>query len=233
MGTKVLLNPTQLKQLLARSLGDGFVIKPPRIDQSILERAAGVDPGLNNGAPTLSGICAYPDADTVPGAGAGLGQFSADAAPGYIVRLSGHNFGNDQGEGYVRLTDNGHSWGGPGDPSALPIRSWSTEWIDFVLPNSSADQSFLQANSYATVIPVNKFGLAGNPAHLQVIEPPEINSLSPYKAGPGDLITITGQSFGTQQGCGYKVELDNKGATWIAKSTGGFQVPRKKGQGVT
>lgn len=54
---------------------------------------------------------------------------------GQQVTINGSGFGAGQGSGYVEFSDNGSSWGGPGQ-SALQVDSWSDTAVTFTVPSS-------------------------------------------------------------------------------------------------
>jgi hypothetical protein len=117
-------------------------------------------------------------------------------APGATVQLGGFNFGDVQGSGYVRFADNGNNRGAPGDPGAISIVSWSATMIEFLVPSSAADLARMTIGSTGAVVVANSVGLVSGPKYLPLQVQPVLTGISPQKAGPGDLVTLTGQHFG-------------------------------------
>jgi hypothetical protein len=100
------------------------------------------------------------------------------------VTINGSGFGASQGSGYVEFTDNGTSWGGPGE-SALTIDSWSDGAVTFTVPSS--------------VYP-------GSPASATVVTATGSMSDSPAfeiapSSNPSDYYDSTGTSPDNQQSC--------------------------------
>lgn len=61
----------------------------------------------------------------------------ASVSAGDEVTVHGSGFGDSQGTGYVHFTDNGTSWGAPGNNAAFTVTSWSDTAITFTVPTPS------------------------------------------------------------------------------------------------
>lgn len=231
MGALPKLHPSELQLVATKQVGNGYVLQIPSklLDPRLVQQwPPGIDPNLNKGAPTILGVAAFePGGGGAPGVG--FSGTSAVGAAGYTVWLRGSNFGDAQGTGYVRLSDNGNNWGGPGDPSSLQILQWRADFISFAVPSGTNDLTLLQPNSTATIIVVNSVGSPSAPVHLDIETSPVITSLNPSKAGPGDTIEITGRYFGVHNDT--RVRFSNNNYIWGANmpgSPGGIYVPRFK-----
>jgi predicted alpha-1,2-mannosidase len=108
----------------------------------------------------------------------------ATASAGQQVTIDGSGFGTSQGSSYVEFSDNGSTWGGPGQP-ALVIDSWKDTAVTFTLPSS--------------VYP-------GSPASATVVTGGGAMSDSPAfeitpTSNPSDYYDSTGTSPDTHQSC--------------------------------
>ncbi|WP_169740024.1 ricin-type beta-trefoil lectin domain protein [Actinospica robiniae] len=61
----------------------------------------------------------------------------AKATAGQQVTISGSGFGASQGSSYLTLSDNGTTWGAPGDAATFAVNSWSDSAITFTVPTPS------------------------------------------------------------------------------------------------
>ena len=106
------------------------------------------------------------------------------ASGGQPVTVDGSGFGATQGSGYVEFSDNGSSWGGPGQ-TALKIDSWSDTAVTFTVPSS------VSPGSPASVTVVTGSGsMSDSPAF----------EITPT-ANPSDYYDDTGTSPDTEQAC--------------------------------
>ena len=121
----------------------------------------------------------------------------ATASAGQPVTINGSGFGATQGSGYVEFSDNGSSWGGPGQ-TALKIDSWSDTAVTFTVPSS------VSPGSPASVTVVTGSGsMSDSPAF----------EITPT-ANPSDYYDDTGTSPDANQACanydgvGYSYSAD-------------------------
>lgn len=139
------------------------------------------------------------------------------AAAGQTVTITGSNFQSQQGAGFVTLTNQGVSWGAPGNEAAFQVESWSDTQITFAMPEPSGPggEWAVQPNSTAVVMVTNALGLHSTPVDVLVTAAPAISSLNAVQAAAGDTVVISGQYFGAEQGSGY-VHLADNGVNWGA-----------------
>ncbi|SMC03623.1 IPT/TIG domain-containing protein [Sulfobacillus thermosulfidooxidans DSM 9293] len=123
--------------------------------------------------------------------------------PGQEVTITGNNFGNSQGAGYVMISQNGINYGGPGDAYHVAISTWSNQKIVITLPNGSSGPSLTPGS--AQLVVVNNQGMNLGTLNLQVQKAPEIPAtlLNTPPFVPGQWVTVSGQDFGSTQGQGY------------------------------
>ena len=125
----------------------------------------------------------------------------AVASGGQQVTINGSGFGASQGSGNVEFSDNGSSWGGPGQPT-LQIDSWSDSAVTFTVPSS--------------VYP-------GSPASVTVITGSGSMSDSPVleitpTSNPSDYYDSTGTSPDDNQSC---ANYDGVGYSYSANALAG------------
>jgi predicted alpha-1,2-mannosidase len=119
------------------------------------------------------------------------------ASGGQQVTIHGSGFGASQGSGYVELSDNGSSWGGPGE-ATLQIDSWSDTAVTFTLPAS------VSPGSPASVSVVNGSGAMSDSPALEITP----------SANPADYYDSIGTSPDSNQSCanydgvGYSYSAD-------------------------
>jgi predicted alpha-1,2-mannosidase len=127
------------------------------------------------------------------------------ASGGQQVTINGSGFGATQGSGYVEFSDNGSSWGAPGQP-ALQIDSWSDSAVTFTVPGSVSP---------------------GSPAAVTVVDASGAMSDSPAfeitpTSNPSDYYDSTGTSPDNDQSCanydgvGYSYSADALSAAGFA-----------------
>jgi hypothetical protein len=83
------------------------------------------------------------------------------AGPGTALAITGENFGPQQIDGYITFSDNGVSWGAPGDAAAFNIIQWGDTQITFLLPTPSGPWSATPGTN-ATVTVTNSDNLTSN-----------------------------------------------------------------------
>lgn len=137
------------------------------------------------------------------------------AAPGDTIVVSGKNFGVQQGTGYVLFSDAGTNWGQPGDLATFQVLSWTDSQIAFLVPTTDANGYQTTPGTVATVTVTNSAGLSSSSETLEIqpAVPPAIDSVNPSTAGPGDMIVMNGQNFGSPRGSGY-VQFSDNGVNW-------------------
>ena len=84
----------------------------------------------------------------------------ASVAPGQEVTVTGSGFGAVQGSAYVQFSDNGTSWGAPGNVASFQVDSWSNTQVVFTVPTPSGPygQYRVLPGSQATVSITNAAG---------------------------------------------------------------------------
>jgi predicted alpha-1,2-mannosidase len=128
----------------------------------------------------------------------------ATASAGQQVTISGSGFGSSQGSGYVAFSDNGTSWGAPGD-AALQVGSWSDTSITFTVPQPSGSngQNSVYPGSMASVMVVNNSGQASDSGVLEITPTSNI----------ADYFNNTGISPDSNQAC---ADYDGDGFSYSA-----------------
>jgi predicted alpha-1,2-mannosidase len=124
-----------------------------------------------------------------------------EASGGGQVTINGSGFGTTQGSGYVEFSDNGSSWGGPGQP-ALKVDSWGDSAVTFTVPSSVSP---------------------GTPASVTVVTGTGSMSDSPAfeitpTANPSDYYDSTGTSPDNNQAC---ANYDGVGYSYSADALAG------------
>lgn len=127
------------------------------------------------------------------------------AAPGTLVTISGSNFGNNQGTGYVMVSQNGINYGGPGNFYRIAITQWSNQQIQFTVPDGTLGPAL--TDGLASVVVANSEGLTTNPMELSITSSNTGDSVT--TAYPGKSITISGGPFGNTRGAGYVMVEQN------------------------
>ena len=125
----------------------------------------------------------------------------AVASGGQQVTVNGSGFGASQGSGYVAFSDNGSSWGSPGQ-SALQIDSWSDTAVTFTVPSS------VSPGSPASVTVVTGGGSMSDSPALEVAP----------TANPSDYYDSTGTSPDNNQAC---ANYDGVGYSYSANALAG------------
>jgi predicted alpha-1,2-mannosidase len=92
------------------------------------------------------------------------------ANAGDQVTIHGSGFGASQGSGYVKFSDNGISWGAPGNQATFTVNSWSDTAITFTVPTPSGSngQWHVAPGSTAMVTVVNDAGQMSATAALDI-----------------------------------------------------------------
>ncbi|WP_053959771.1 IPT/TIG domain-containing protein [Sulfobacillus thermosulfidooxidans] len=123
--------------------------------------------------------------------------------PGQDVTVTGQNFGNSQGTGYIMISQNGINYGGPGDAYHVSISQWSNQKIVFAVPNGTSGPPLSPGT--AQIVVVNNQGQSLGTLTLTIVPAPEIpiSLLGTPVFTPGQWVTVTGQDFGAIQGQGY------------------------------
>ncbi|WP_370384237.1 ricin-type beta-trefoil lectin domain protein [Catenulispora sp. GAS73] len=87
----------------------------------------------------------------------------AGASAGQQVTVTGSGFGASQGGGYLTFSDDGTTWGAPGDAATFAIDSWSDSAITFTVPTPSGPngQWAVVPGSSATVSVTTSAGTSG------------------------------------------------------------------------
>lgn len=136
--------------------------------------------------------------------------------PGAPITVTGNNFGNNQGSGYVMVSQNGINYGGPGDAYKVSIAVWTNQKIIFTVPDGSSGPALNPGP--ATVVIANAQGLRSTRILLSVASPstatptsvpPASPSVTLASAYPGETVTIDGQGFGSTKGAGYVMVEQN------------------------
>ncbi len=136
--------------------------------------------------------------------------------PGETLTVSGSNFGNTQGSGYVAISENGVNYGSPGNAYSVRVLGWSDTKVSFEVPNGYSGPA-LSAGGTATLRIGNGSGVVSAPVSLNVVAAPTIavSSVSPNPISAGEYVTIYGNQFGSSQGSGY-VWISQNGVNWGA-----------------
>ncbi len=119
------------------------------------------------------------------------------ASGGQKVTINGSGFGSSQGSSYVEFSDNGSSWGGPGQPT-LQIDGWSDAAVTFSVPSS------VSPGSPGSVTVVSASGTMSDSPVLEITP----------TSNPSDYYDSTGTSPDANQGCanydgvGYSYSAD-------------------------
>jgi len=126
------------------------------------------------------------------------------ASGGQQITVNGSGFGATQGSGYVEFTDNGMTWGPPGQ-SALQIDSWSDTAVTFTVPSS------VHPGSAASVTVTTGSGsMSDSPAF----------GITPT-SNPSDYYDSTGTSPDNNQSC---ADYDGVGFSYSADALAGPSV---------
>ncbi|HEX4216353.1 MAG TPA: IPT/TIG domain-containing protein [Candidatus Dormibacteraeota bacterium] len=96
----------------------------------------------------------------------------SSAAGGQQVTIIGRGFGDDQGTGYVTLSDQGTTWANPNSANPLVVDSWSATRITFTVPTTVAGKASVHAwaGTAATIGVVDDGGkVSTNQAVLEIV----------------------------------------------------------------
>jgi predicted alpha-1,2-mannosidase len=130
----------------------------------------------------------------------------ASASPGQQVTISGSGFGATQGPGYVAFSDNGVTWGAPGNTAAFQVDSWSDTSVTFTVPTPSASSpDAVTPGTPASVLVVNGGGAA---SAMPVLE------ITPT-ANPADYYNNAGISDDSNTAC---ANYDGDGFSYSAQA---------------
>jgi len=124
------------------------------------------------------------------------------ASAGQQVTIDGSGFGATQGSGYVAFSDNGTTWGAPGDQATLQVDSWSDTAITFTVPTG------VSAGTDAMVTVVNS---SGGISDTPVLE------MTPT-SNPSDYYDNEGISPDNDQAC---ANMDGDGYSYSATALAG------------
>jgi predicted alpha-1,2-mannosidase len=118
---------------------------------------------------------------------------TTSAVAGDKVTVNGSGFGATQGSGYVAFTDNGTSWGAPGNAATLTIDSWSNTAVTFTVPSPSGTngQWRVWAGTPASVTVVNSSA---------AVSPSPVLQITPT-SNPSDYYDNAGISSDTDTAC--------------------------------
>ncbi|MDI5963450.1 GH92 family glycosyl hydrolase [Streptantibioticus silvisoli] len=95
---------------------------------------------------------------------------TGSAKAGEQVTIHGSGFGSSQGNGYVAFSDNGTSWGSPGNTATFTVDSWSDTAVTFTVPTPSGTDNKFQvwAGTPASVGVVDNSGDVSDSPELQI-----------------------------------------------------------------
>ncbi|PSR22685.1 MAG: cell surface protein [Sulfobacillus acidophilus] len=129
--------------------------------------------------------------------------------PGDLLTIFGSGFGAAQGTGYVQFSQNGINYGGPGDAYHVSIVNWSNSAITVEVPNGSSGPALTPGSATLTV--VTGSGTPTPALSLTIVPPPLLSAAisPPGPVQPGQLITVSGNNFGSSQGTGYVLIQQN------------------------
>ncbi|HTU87248.1 MAG TPA: GH92 family glycosyl hydrolase [Solirubrobacteraceae bacterium] len=132
------------------------------------------------------------------------------AAAGQQVTIAGSGFGASQGSGYVTLTDDGTTWGGPGNANALTVDSWSDTAVTVTVPSpsGSGDSVHVDPGTDAAVTVVTGAGASSDTADLQITP----------TSDPADYYDNAGISPDNDQAC---ANFDGVGYSYSATALAG------------
>jgi predicted alpha-1,2-mannosidase len=127
-----------------------------------------------------------------------------DASGGQQVTINGTGFGATQGSSHVEFSDNGSSWGGPGQP-ALQIDTWGDGAVKFTVPSA------VSPGSPAAVTVVSGSGAMSDSPVLEITP----------TSNPSDYYDSTGTSPDANEAC---ANYDGVGFSYSANalSSAGF-----------
>ena len=121
---------------------------------------------------------------------------------GETVTVSGSNFGNIQGTGYVQLQQPGVSYGSPSNAYKIDITKWSNDVIQFVAPDGYSGPALPLGPATLQIFAAS--GLESPAIPLDVVSTPVLPArVSSSSVQPGQWITIIGKGFGATEGSGY------------------------------
>ncbi len=134
--------------------------------------------------------------------------------PGEWVTLKGTNFGSNQNGSYLHISENGTSWGAPGNWYHISFSSWTNDQIRFQVPNGLGGSGKPLPSGSATLQIVNGTG-SSSQARLLTVSAygATVSSVSPTTVAPGQSVSVTGTGFGRSPGY---VQIMQKGTSWGA-----------------
>ena len=122
---------------------------------------------------------------------------------GETLTLSGTGFGHEGAHSHVIISQNGTNYGGPGDAYRVSIKSWTPHQIQFVIPGGSSGPALSPGTAQILVETAHRVVSSTIPvtivstAHLTASITPSAHVY------PGQIVTISGSHFGSQEGAGY------------------------------
>lgn len=136
--------------------------------------------------------------------------------PGATLNITGSDFGNSPGRGYVLISQNGVNYGGPTDAYKVTIDEWTNRVVQVQVPDGTSGPALVPGTASMTI--VNASGISSQPRVLTITPPPTLSaSLSSATVYPGQVVTISGTDFGATQGSGY-VLIQQNGVNYGAPS---------------
>ena len=171
--------------------------------------AAVLATGAQAAVPAVTALAATPNISSVtPGT----------ASPGTTVSINGSGFGatqiscsgaNKSGCDWVRFSDNGQSWGVPGNASTFVIKSWSDTQITFTLPvpSGSTNQWRITPNTTGSVTVVTGASTDGNGNGAGGTASNTANVAVPNTDNPADYYGNNGSGWGA---IGVSPDTDRK-----------------------
>ncbi len=128
---------------------------------------------------------------------------SGSIYPGAQLTLSGSAFGSAQGSGYVRISQNGVNYGAPSDSYKLNITAWTNSTITLEVPAGASGPAL--SPGPASIQVMTESGLHSASVPISISAPPTLSAsvATSLPVQPGQIVTISGNNFGTAQGQGY------------------------------
>ncbi|AEJ40071.1 cellulose-binding family II [Sulfobacillus acidophilus TPY] len=129
--------------------------------------------------------------------------------PGESVTVTGSGFGSAGPNARVILDQNGISYGASGDAYSVNIIRWSNTAITFTVPDGTSGPPLVPGNASLTV--ETDAQLVSTSLPISITAPPVLNaSIEPgATVYPGEILTVTGSGFGTEQGSGFVMLSQN------------------------
>jgi hypothetical protein len=133
------------------------------------------------------------------------------------VTISGSHFGNQQGSGYILISQNGINYGAPSDVYKVEVIQWTNDQIQVQIPGGASGPALTTGKASLQIVSASHQSTA--PLALTIGSPPQLSAAIDMTSAvhPGQIVTITGSNFGVQQGHGY-VEVSQSGVNYGAPS---------------